>query len=129
MDRLERALDVAAPPALADAARAAACPPDGLRALEAAGRIVRLEDDLAWAATRYRDLVKRALSLAAAGPLSPAAFRDATGTSRRYVLVILEDLDRRGLLRRTDAGHVLGPRTLARLRERARAAGATELPP
>ena len=128
MDRLERALDVAAPPALADAARAAGCPPDGVRALEAAGRIVRLEDDLAWAATAYRDVVRRALSLAAAGPLSPAALRDATGTSRRYVLVILEDLDRRGLLRRTDAGHVLGPRTLARMRERAGAADTTETP-
>jgi selenocysteine-specific elongation factor len=127
MDRLEIALTVAAPPALADAARAAACPPDGVRALETAGRIVRLEDDLAWAATAYRDLVRRALALAAAGPLSPAAFRDATGTSRRFVLVILEDLDRRGLLRRTDSGHVLGPKTLARMRERA-GASATETP-
>ena len=93
-----------------------------------AGRIVRPEDDLAWAARAYRDLVRRALSLAAAGALSPAGLRDATGTSRRYVLVILEDLDRRGLLRRTDAGHVLGPRTLARMRERSGAAGTTETP-
>ena len=119
MDRLEAALSVAAPPSLAVAARAAACPPEGIRALEAAGRIVRLEDDLAWAAATYRDLVKQALALAAAAPLTPAAFRDATGTSRRYVLVILEDLDRRGLLRRTDPGHVLGPKTIARLQERA----------
>ena len=66
----------------------------------------------------------RALSMAAAGPLSPAAFRDATGTSRRYVLVVLEDLDRRGLLRRTDAGHVLGPKAIAAARERAAAADA-----
>ena len=95
---------------------------DGVRALEAAGRIVRLEDDLAWAATTYRDLVKRAISMAAAAPLTPAAFRDETGTSRRYVLVILEDLDRRGLLRRTDAGHVLGPKTIAKLQARAAAA-------
>jgi hypothetical protein len=62
--------------------------------------------------------------MAAAGPLSPAVFRDATGTSRRYVLVILEDLDRRGLLRRTEAGHVLGPVTLARMRQRDQAAAA-----
>ena len=34
MDRLEAALSVAAPPGLADAARAAGCPPDGVRALE-----------------------------------------------------------------------------------------------
>jgi hypothetical protein len=36
--------------------------------------------------------------------------RDALGTSRKYVMAILTDLDRRGMLRRTDAGHVPGPR-------------------
>ena len=82
-----------------------------------------VEDDLAWAAGRYRDLVRQALAMAAVAPLSPAAYRDATGTSRRYVLAILEDLDRRELLRRTDAGHVLGPRTIARLQARAAATG------
>ncbi len=126
MDRLEAALSIVAPPPLAAAARAAGCPPDGLRALEAAGRIVRVEDDLAWSAATYRDLAKRAMSMAAAGPLSPAAFRDATGSSRRFVLAILGDLDRRELLRRTDAGHVLGPKMLARLR--ARAAASTPVP-
>ncbi len=119
MDRLEQALSAVSPPSLAGAAREAGCPPDGVRALEAAGRIVRLEDDLAWAAGTYRELVRKALAMAAAAPLSPAAFRDATGSSRRYVLVVLEDLDRRGLLRRTDGGHVLGPTTLARLKARA----------
>ncbi len=119
MDRLEAVLSVAAPPALSDAARGAGCPPDGVRALEAAGRLVRLEDDLAWAGATYRELSRRALAMAAEAPLSPAAFRDSTGTSRRYVLLILEDLDRRGLLRRTDAGHVLGPKTIARLRAKA----------
>ncbi len=122
MDRLEAALAVAAPPPLSEAAAATACPPDGIRALETAGRIVRLEDDLAWASSTYRDLAGRAITMAAAAPLTPAAFRDETGTSRRYVLVILEDLDRRGLLRRTDAGHVLGPKTIARLQARAAAA-------
>jgi selenocysteine-specific elongation factor len=126
MARLEAALAVATPPSLAEAARAAGCPPDGVRALERDGRIVRLEDDLAWAATTYRELVRRALAMASAAPLTPSAFRDATGSSRRYVMVILEDLDRRGLLRRTDAGHVLGPTTLARLRERASAAVTAE---
>jgi selenocysteine-specific elongation factor len=126
MDRLEAALAVAAPPSLAQAAQDAGCPPAGIRALEGEGRIARLQDDLAWATTTHRALVKQALAMAATGPLSPAAFRDATGTSRKYVLVILEDLDRRGLLRRTDAGHVLGPVTIARMqaRDAARAAGA-----
>ena len=48
--------------------------------------------------------------MAATEPLTPAAFRDATGTSRKYVMAILADLDRRGVLRRTPAGHVPGPR-------------------
>ncbi len=110
MGRLEAALSVAAPPSLAAAARAAGCPMDGLRALEATGRIVRVEADLAWAAPAYQRLAALALSMAHQGRLSPAAFRDATGTSRRFVLAILEDLDRRGILRRTPDGHVPGPR-------------------
>ena len=40
------------------------------------------------------------------------------------MLVILEDLDRRGLLRRTDAGHVLGPKTIARMEARDASPGA-----
>jgi selenocysteine-specific elongation factor len=112
MDRLEAMLAAAGttPPSLATAATDAGCPPDGVRALERSGRIVRLEPDLAYAAATYRELAARALVLAHRGPLTPAAYRDATGTSRKYSLAILEDLDRRGILRRTDAGHVPGPK-------------------
>jgi selenocysteine-specific elongation factor len=110
MDRLVAALDLVAPPSLAEAARATGCPPDGVRALEAGGAIVRLDDDLAYSATAYAALEDRAVTLAAAGPLAPAALRDATGTSRKYVMAVLADLDRRGILRRTPEGHVLGPR-------------------
>lgn len=110
MDALEAALDVPAPPSLSAAALAAGCSPDGIRVLETAGRIVRLEDDLAYAAGAYRRLEARAVELATAAPLAPAALRDATGTSRKYVMAILEDLDRREILRRTPAGHVPGPR-------------------
>jgi selenocysteine-specific elongation factor len=113
MERLEAALAVPAPPSLAAAVRAAGCPPPSVRELERAGRLVVLEPDLGYAATTYRELATRALALAEAGPLTPAAFRDATGTSRRYVMAILEDLDRRGILRRTDVGHVPGPRSAA----------------
>jgi selenocysteine-specific elongation factor len=113
MDRLEAALATTAPPSLAEAARKAGCPPDGIRSLERAARIVVLEPDLAYAMTTYRDLVARALVMAAREPLTPAAFRDATGTSRKYVMAILEDLDRRALLRRTPAGHVPGPKAPA----------------
>jgi hypothetical protein len=110
MDRLERWLAVPAPPPLAEAARASGCPPDGVRALEAAGRIVRLDGDLAYAAGTYRQLAEAALAMARTGALAPATYRDATGTSRKYVLAILEDLDRRAILRRTPEGHVPGPR-------------------
>ncbi len=110
MDRLVAALGGAAPPSLSDAARSADCPPEGVRALEAEGRIVRLEPDLAYATATFDALAAQAVDLARRGPLSPAAFRDATGTSRRYALAILEELDGRGALRRTPDGHVLGPR-------------------
>jgi len=110
MTRLERVLSVAAPPDLSEAARAAGCPPEGVRALIASGRVTRLDKDLAWATPTYHRLARLALDMALEGPLSPAAFRDATGTSRRFVLAILEDLDRREILRRTPDGHVPGPR-------------------
>jgi hypothetical protein len=81
-----------------------------VRALERAIRIVVLEPDLAYGIAIYRDLTARAVSMAAREPLTPAAYRDATGTSRKYVMAILEDLDRRAILRRTPDGHVPGPR-------------------
>jgi selenocysteine-specific elongation factor len=110
MERLETLLAVPTPPSLADAARTAGCPAEGVRALERAARIVVLEPDLAYAMSTYRDLAAQALELAAHAPLTPAAYRDATGTSRKYVMAILEDLDRRGVLRRTPTGHVPGPK-------------------
>jgi hypothetical protein len=110
MDRLVTAISTISPPPLAAAARDAGCPAEGIRLLEQANRIVRLDDDLAWAFPTYRELAARALALATDGPLTPAAYRDATGTSRKYVMAILEDLDRRAILRRTPDGHVPGPR-------------------
>ncbi|HEY2916641.1 MAG TPA: SelB C-terminal domain-containing protein, partial [Candidatus Limnocylindrales bacterium] len=110
MARLERALDVDVPPSLADAVRAAGCAPDAVVALERAGRIVRVEDDLAWTAPRYAALRERAVALARQGPLAPAAFRDAIGGNRRIVMPLLEDFDRKGFLRRTPAGHLPGPK-------------------
>ena len=110
MDRLVTAISTVSPPSLAAAAREVGCPADGIRLLEQANRIVRLDDDLAWAFPIYRELAARALALATDAPLTPAAYRDATGTSRKYVMAILEDLDRRAILRRTPDGHVPGPR-------------------
>jgi hypothetical protein len=110
MARLEAVLDVAAPPPFDVAVRTSGCPPEGIRALEISGRIVRLSPDLAYGAGVYGEIGARALAMARSAPLTPAALRDATGTSRKYVMAILEDLDRRGVLARTPAGHVPGPR-------------------
>ncbi len=110
MDRLEAALNVLAPPALAVAARTAGCPAEGIRMLESAGRIVRVEADLAWATPVFHRLAATALGIARRQSLTPAALRDATGTSRRYVMPLIEDLNRRGILARTPDGHVPGPR-------------------
>jgi hypothetical protein len=110
MDRLEVALDMPAPAGLAEAARIARCPAAAVRALEAAGRIVRVEEDLAWSAAAFARLQLTALGLATPGPLTPSALRDATGTSRKYVMALLEELNRRGVLARTPGGHVRGPR-------------------
>ena len=107
------ALDTTAPPSLAEAARHVGCPPDAIRELERTGRIVVLEPDLAYAMATYRDLAAWAVTMAASEPLTPAAFRDATGTSRKFVMAILEDLDRRAILRRTPTGHVPGPKAPA----------------
>ncbi|MEO8570869.1 MAG: selenocysteine-specific translation elongation factor [Chloroflexota bacterium] len=110
MDRLVANLAVTAPAALDVAARAAGCSPAGILELERSGRIVVLEPGLAYAASTYREITAQVLTLAAAAPLTPAVLRDATGTSRKYVMSILADLDRRGILRRTADGHVPGPR-------------------
>ncbi|HSL76146.1 MAG TPA: selenocysteine-specific translation elongation factor [Candidatus Limnocylindrales bacterium] len=113
MDRLVVALDAPSPPSLTEAARQAGCPPEAIRELERTGRIVVLEPDLAYAMSAYRALAATALDMATATPLTPAAFRDATGTSRKYVMAILEDLDRRAILRRTPDGHIPGPKAPA----------------
>ena len=71
---------------------------------------MRLESDLAYATDTFTELEGKRWTWRDQGPLAPAAFRDATGTSRKYALAILEELDGRGILRRTPEGHVLGPR-------------------
>jgi len=91
MDRLEMALAGPAPPPLAEAARLVDCPPAAIKALERSGRIVVLGRDIAYASATYQGMIERALAMAAIHPLTPAAFRDSTGTSRKYVMAILED--------------------------------------
>jgi selenocysteine-specific elongation factor len=110
MDRLVRILDCPAPPHLGEAARAAGCARHAVVALEQAGRIVVVSHDLAWSTPAWHRLATMALEHARRGALAPAALRDATGTSRKYVMALLEDLNRRGILVRGEGGHRPGPR-------------------
>jgi hypothetical protein len=108
--RLVGLLDVSGPPSLSVAAAEAGCTAAVVRELEREGRIIVVDDDLAWSREAYEALTETALTLARVAPMTPAALRDATGTSRKYVMALLEDLARRGILSRTPAGHVPGPR-------------------
>src|SRR5690606_31756768 len=99
MVRLEAALDGPLPPPIAEAANTVGCPPEGIRALEAAGRIVRLDGEIGLAAAAFERYERVALELADRGPVTPAALRDAIGSSRKYVMALLEELDRREVLR------------------------------
>jgi selenocysteine-specific elongation factor len=114
MDRLVDLVDVPAPPSLDEAARIAGCTDADIRQLESHGRIVRVGDNLAWSRAAYERLERQAVEIASREPLTPAALRDVTGTSRKYVMALLEDLDRRAVLRRTQSGHVPGPRAPVR---------------
>ncbi len=102
-DALLTALDATpfAPPALREAATAAGASRALLGELESAGDLVLLSDDIAMtsaavehAATLLRD------AATVEGPLTASRARQVLGTSRKFVLPLLEELDRRGVTRR-----------------------------
>ena len=99
-----------APPALSAATTRAGAPPALVRELEAEGAIVRLGPDLAVGADALAAAVARLRAAATVeGPLSAARAKEVLGTSRKYALPLLEELDRRGLTRRRgDVRDVLG---------------------
>jgi len=99
-----------APPPLSAAAARARATPSLVRELEHAGAIVRLGPDLAVAAGALDLAVTRLAGAARAeGPLTAARAKEVLGTSRKYALPLLEELDRRGRTRRRgDVRDVLG---------------------
>jgi selenocysteine-specific elongation factor len=71
---------------------------DALRALEAAGRVVRMNADLYFARAATDEARARLeRHCGAAGTISPAAFRDLIGASRKFAIALLEWLDRSGV--------------------------------
>lgn len=71
--------------------------------LVARGDLVRINQDLAVTSAAARRLVEvvRQVARRSGGFVDPSAVRDATGSSRRFVIPFLEYLDRTGVTRRT----------------------------
>lgn len=102
-DALLAALDADpfAPPGLGSAAEAAGASRELVAALEAAGQLVRLAPDVAMTGSAIERAAAVLRDVAAAeGPLTASRAREALGTSRKYALPLLEELDRRGVTRR-----------------------------
>ena len=110
MTRHLTALVVAA--ALAPAARAdlnvSEVAPGLLQYLVAQGRVVRVNDDTIFARSAYDDAVSRLRThLTEHRTLTVAAARDLLGSSRRYVLPLLEWLDAQKITRRVGDDRIL----------------------
>ncbi len=81
-----------------------------LDALRERGELVRLADDL-FIARETWDAAKDAIrAIAASGmPITIGAVRDATGSSRRVVVPLLEMMDSQGFTRRNDEARTIAP--------------------
>jgi selenocysteine-specific elongation factor len=90
-----------APPSLGEAARRAGASPALVRELEAAKAIIRIGPDLAVHADAIEQATARLrAAYQAEGPLTAARAKEALGTSRKYAVPLLEELDRQGRTRR-----------------------------
>jgi selenocysteine-specific elongation factor len=65
-------------------------------ALEA-GILTQVSEDVVFREADYQEFVARITSLLGQGPATVSQVRDLLGSSRKYVLALLEHLDRRGL--------------------------------
>ena len=96
------------PPPLSDLTRRHHLTPALLQYLVADGRVVRLNDDTAFSRSAYDDAVSRLrVHLAEHRTLTVAAARDMLGSSRRYVLPLLEWLDAQKITRRVGDDRIL----------------------
>ena len=96
------------PPPLPDLVRRYRLTPALLQYLVVDGRVVRVNDDTAFARSAYDDAVRRLrLHLTEHRTLTVAAARDVLGSSRRYVLPLLEWLDAQKITRRVGDDRIL----------------------
>jgi selenocysteine-specific elongation factor len=80
---------------------------DLLRLLVERGKVVRVTPEIFVtrdAEARARSLIR---TMASAGVVAPGEFRAALGLTRKYLIPLLEHMDRAGVTRRTPEGRVL----------------------
>jgi selenocysteine-specific elongation factor len=95
------------PPSYAEAALLVG--DDVLGALISLGDIVRLTPDVIFEHSAYQQLVHKTLeAIEHKGSVTVSELRDVLGSSRKYVLALLEDLDAQGITRRIDDVRVRG---------------------
>ena len=83
-------------------------PPSLVQYLVTQGRIVRVNEDTVFARSAYDDAVGRLRAhLSEHRTLTVAAARDVLGSSRRYVLPLLEWLDAQKITRRVGDDRIL----------------------
>jgi selenocysteine-specific elongation factor len=83
---------------------------DALRLAARSGRVVAIERDRYVGRGALGGFVDTLRQLAAEGPITPGAIRDATGLSRKFVIPLLEWADGAGLTIRKGDGRVSGPK-------------------
>jgi selenocysteine-specific elongation factor len=94
------------PPSVADSV--AAVGEDLFQWLVDSGRLMRVSDDVAFAAAAYEAMLQAILEhLRREGAITVAQVRDQFGASRKYALALMEHLDARHITRRVGDARVL----------------------
>ncbi|MDE2841391.1 MAG: SelB C-terminal domain-containing protein, partial [Chloroflexota bacterium] len=87
-----------APPSLSDIREELAVDDDFLNVLVEQGRIIQVDTDLIYSRQAYEQAVEKVRELLAREErVTVAQVRDVFGTSRKYVLPLLEQMDRDGI--------------------------------
>lgn len=80
-----------------------------LRLAARSGRVVQVEPDRYFGMEALAGFTGALIRLSAAGPITPAAVRNETGVSRKFVIPLLEWADRSGFTIRRGEARVPGP--------------------
>ncbi len=82
--------------------------PELLNALVDQGKVVRVSDEVVFAASAYQEMTRRITeAIKARGKITVAEVRDLFGTSRKYALALMEHLDQQHVTRRVGDDRVL----------------------